>query len=36
MINLHKEFRSIQKLKNKSSQKVNDFLEELCLVFDIS
>ena len=36
MINIHKEFRSIQKLKNKSSQKVNDFLEELSLVFDIS
>ena len=25
MINLHKEFRSIQKLKNKSSQEVNHF-----------
>ena len=36
IINLRKEFRSIQKLKNKSSQKVNDFLEELSLVFDIS
>ena len=36
MINLHKEFRSIKKLKNKSNQKVNDFLEELSLSFDIS
>ena len=36
MINLHQEFRSIQKLKNLSSQKVDDFLEELSLVFDIS
>ena len=36
MINLHKEFLSIKKLKNKSSQDVNDFLEELSLVFDVS